>query len=79
MIVLDTESTGLNPLTDSILSIGAIDLNDPTNQFYDECRIWDGGYFIYDLGFQPHPFEGQPFVYFRCSVLFCLDIFSIKV
>lgn len=42
MIVLDVETTGLVPERNSILSLGAVDLNDPTNQFYDECRIWDG-------------------------------------
>ncbi len=44
MIVLDVEATGLSPLNDSILSIGALDLDDPTNQFYEECRIWDGAH-----------------------------------
>lgn len=42
MIVLDIEASGVNPEQNSILSIGAIDLDDPTNQFYDECRMWDG-------------------------------------
>ncbi|MBU1292801.1 3'-5' exonuclease [Patescibacteria group bacterium] len=42
MIVLDVESTGLVPESHSILSIGALDLGDPTNQFYEECRIWEG-------------------------------------
>jgi len=44
VIVLDVESTGLNPETGSILSLGALDLDEPTNQFYDECRIWDGAH-----------------------------------
>ncbi len=42
MISLDVESSGLDPRTCSILSIGAIDTDEPTNQFYDECRAWDG-------------------------------------
>lgn len=42
MIVLDIEATGLDPQKHSILSIGAIDFQNPTNQFYEECRIWDG-------------------------------------
>ncbi|HRH24534.1 MAG TPA: 3'-5' exonuclease [Candidatus Paceibacterota bacterium] len=42
MIVLDVETTGTNPDKHSILSIGALDLSNPTNQFYDECRMWDG-------------------------------------
>lgn len=40
MIVLDVETTGLLPDRCSILSIGAVDLDEPTNQFYDECRAW---------------------------------------
>lgn len=42
MIILDVESSGIDASTHSILSIGALDLDEPTNQFYDECRIWDG-------------------------------------
>lgn len=42
MIVLDVETSGVDPKKHSILSIGALDLDEPTNQFYDECRIWDG-------------------------------------
>lgn len=42
MISLDVESSGLDPRTCSILSLGAIDTDEPTNQFYDECRAWDG-------------------------------------
>lgn len=44
MIVLDVETTGLDPRTGSILSLGALDLDEPSNQFYDECRIWDGAH-----------------------------------
>lgn len=44
MIVLDTETTGTNPHLHSILSIGAIDFNNPTNQFYGECTIWEGAH-----------------------------------
>lgn len=42
MISLDVETSGLDPNTASILSLGALDTDDPTNQFYDECAIWDG-------------------------------------
>lgn len=42
MIALDIESSGLDPHTYSILSIGAVDTDNPSNQFYDECRPWDG-------------------------------------
>jgi DNA polymerase III epsilon subunit-like protein len=42
MIVLDVESSGVVPEKHSILSIGALDLDDPTNQFYEECQVWEG-------------------------------------
>lgn len=42
MISLDVESSGLDPNLCSILSIGAVDTDEPTNQFYDECRAWEG-------------------------------------
>ncbi len=42
MLVLDVETTGTNPQVHSILSIGALDLKDPSNQFYGECRAWEG-------------------------------------
>lgn len=42
MIALDVESTGTNPEEHSMLAIGAVDMDNPANQFYDECRIWDG-------------------------------------
>lgn len=44
MICVDIEASGLDPKKDSIVSIGAIDLNNPTRQFYEECRIWDGAH-----------------------------------
>lgn len=28
----------------SLLSIGAVDMNDVSRQFYDECRMWDGAH-----------------------------------
>lgn len=42
MISLDVESSGLDPRSCAILSLGAVDTDDPANQFYDECRAWDG-------------------------------------
>lgn len=44
MIIVDVESTGTEPTKHSILSIGAIDFLNPKNQFYGECRIWDGAH-----------------------------------
>lgn len=44
MIVVDIEATGIDAEKYSILSIGAIDYSNPTRQFYDECRAWDGAH-----------------------------------
>ena len=45
MLVLDIEASGLSAQRDSIVSLGALDLENPTNRFYAECRIWDGAHF----------------------------------
>ncbi len=42
MIAVDVEASGIGPDTHSIVSVGALDLNNPSNQFYEECRVWDG-------------------------------------
>ncbi len=42
MIVLDIETTGLEPEFHGLISIGALDLNKPSDQFYGECRIREG-------------------------------------
>lgn len=42
MIAVDVEATGTEAKTHSILSVGAVDLANPTRQFYEECRAWDG-------------------------------------
>lgn len=39
MIVVDVETTGISPYKHGIISIGAIEFENPTNQFYVECRI----------------------------------------
>ncbi len=44
MIVVDVEASGTEYHKHSIVSVGALDFDDPTNQFYDECRIWDGAH-----------------------------------
>jgi len=46
MLVLDVEGSGTNYEKHSIVSIGALDLANPTNQFYAECRIWDGAHIM---------------------------------
>lgn len=42
MIVLDLEMTGVNPWKNGIVSIGAVDLEDPKREFYRECKIREG-------------------------------------
>jgi DNA polymerase III epsilon subunit-like protein len=44
MIAIDTEGSGIGPDTHSILSIGAIDMDNPSRQFYGECRVWNGAH-----------------------------------
>jgi DNA polymerase III epsilon subunit-like protein len=39
MIVLDMEASGLDPNKHSLVSLGALDFNNPQNRFYEECRI----------------------------------------
>ncbi|MEN9649508.1 MAG: hypothetical protein RL094_475 [Candidatus Parcubacteria bacterium] len=42
MIVVDVETTGVNPRENSIVSIGAVDFNNPKDHFYMECHAWAG-------------------------------------
>lgn len=42
MIVVDVETTGIEPNKHSLLSIGAVDFLDPERTFYIECRMFDG-------------------------------------
>lgn len=44
MIILDIEASGVDEIKHSILSIGALDFDHPENQFYEECRAWDGAH-----------------------------------
>ena len=44
MLVLDVEASGLDAAKNSIVSLGALDLANPTNRFYMECRVWDGAH-----------------------------------
>ncbi len=45
MLVIDIESTGLNSQKNSLLSIGAVDFDNPKRTFYGECRVFDGAEF----------------------------------
>jgi DNA polymerase III epsilon subunit-like protein len=44
MIAVDVETTGIDPEKASIISLGAVDLDDSTNQFYEECQVWEGAH-----------------------------------
>jgi DNA polymerase III epsilon subunit-like protein len=44
MIILDVEASGTDYGKHSIVSIGALDFDNPDRQFYDECRVWDGAH-----------------------------------
>lgn len=44
MIVLDIEATGTNYEKHSILSLGALDFDNPNNRLYLECRAWEGAH-----------------------------------
>jgi len=44
MLVLDIEASGVNYEKHSIVSLGALDLHNPENQFYAECKVWDGAH-----------------------------------
>lgn len=46
MIVVDVEASGTEYHKHSIVSIGALDFDNPTNKFYAECRIWGGAHIM---------------------------------
>lgn len=48
MIVADIEATGIDFHKHSILSIGAVDFENPERQFYGECRMWEGASIMSD-------------------------------
>jgi len=46
MLVIDVEASGTEAHTHSIVSLGALDFSNPTNRFYEECRVWDGAHIM---------------------------------
>ncbi|MDB5204157.1 MAG: hypothetical protein JWP09_185 [Candidatus Taylorbacteria bacterium] len=42
MIVVDVETSGTDPRYHSLVSIGAIDFDNPSDVFFKECRVFDG-------------------------------------
>lgn len=44
MIIVDVESTGVDATLCSLLSVGAVEFENPRNQFYLECRAFEGAH-----------------------------------
>ena len=44
MIVVDVEASGVDYNKHSIVSIGALEFENPDNRIYIECHIWDGAH-----------------------------------
>ena len=44
MIVIDIEASGIDYETHSILSLGALDFDNPENRLYLECQAWEGAH-----------------------------------
>jgi DNA polymerase III epsilon subunit-like protein len=48
MIIVDIEASGTEALKHSIVSLGAVDFDNPNNRFYSECQIWNGAHVMDD-------------------------------
>ncbi len=46
MLIVDVEASGTDCHKHSIVSVGALDLANPRNRFYEECRVWDGAHIM---------------------------------
>ncbi|MEZ4195570.1 MAG: 3'-5' exonuclease [Candidatus Paceibacterota bacterium] len=46
MLIVDVEASGVVYDKHSIISIGALDYDNPNNRFYGECRIWEGAHIM---------------------------------
>jgi DNA polymerase III epsilon subunit-like protein len=46
MLIVDVEASGTESHKHSIVSVGALDLANPTNRFYEECRVWEGAHIM---------------------------------
>lgn len=44
MLIVDIETSGVDPVKNSILSIGAIDFLDPAREFNEECKAFPGAH-----------------------------------
>lgn len=56
MLVVDVEASGTSAEKHSIVSVGALDLANPSNRLYEECRVWDGAH-IMDEALQVNGFS----------------------
>jgi DNA polymerase III epsilon subunit-like protein len=48
MIVVDVEASGVEYHKHSIVSLGALDFDNPSHWMYVECRIWEGAHIMED-------------------------------
>lgn len=48
MIILDVEASGTEFAKHSIVSLGALDFDNPENRLYLECRVWPGAHVMED-------------------------------
>lgn len=46
MLIVDIEASGTEYSKHSIVSIGALDFENPENRFYAECKIWEGAHIM---------------------------------
>jgi DNA polymerase III epsilon subunit-like protein len=44
MLIVDIEASGTNYQKHSLVSVGALDFDNPENRFYEECRVWEGAH-----------------------------------
>lgn len=48
MLIIDIEGSGTNYQKHSIVSLGAVDFNQPERRFYAECQVWPGAHIMDD-------------------------------
>ena len=44
MIVIDTETSGVDTNKNGLISIGAVDFDNPSNRFYGECYVFENAH-----------------------------------
>ena len=58
MIVVDVETTDVSPYKGGILSLGAVEFEQPSNNFYSECRV-DANTFVNPYSLQVNGFSSK--------------------